>query len=135
MARRKVNVLGRTLELSNLDKVLYPQAGFTKAHVLDYYRTVSPWLLPHLRARPLTLKRYPDGVEKKPFYEKRCPSHRPDWMATATVEHRDGKQVRYCSVVDLPSLMWTANMASLELHVLLSRAMAPKRPNAVVFDL
>lgn len=135
MAGKKVRILHRTVGLSNLDKVLYPQAGFTKAHVLDYYRRVSPWLLPQLRLRPLTLKRYPDGVEADHFFEKRCPGHRPEWMPTAEVTHRDAKTVGYCMVNDLPELIWIANLASLELHALLSRSMAPRRPTSVVFDL
>jgi bifunctional non-homologous end joining protein LigD len=135
MSPRTVRILGRELRLSNLDKVLYPETGFSKAAVLDYYRRAGPWILPHLRTRPLTLKRYPDGVQSQPFYEKRCPPHRPDWMPTVQVQHGGGKKLRYCTVTGLPSLMWVANMASLELHVLLSRGPAPERPTAVVFDL
>ncbi|MCF8105590.1 MAG: hypothetical protein K9K64_08915, partial [Desulfohalobiaceae bacterium] len=135
-AGKEVRILHRKLELSNLDKILYPESGFSKAHVLDYYRRVSPWLLPHLRLRPLTLKRYPDGVRAGHFFEKNCPKYRPDWMQTARhVAHTDGRAVRYCLVNDLPSLMWVANLASLELHVLQSRSVAPDRPTAVVFDL
>ncbi|MCE5326944.1 MAG: non-homologous end-joining DNA ligase [Planctomycetaceae bacterium] len=135
MAKTRVVIQDRPLDLSNLDKVLYPAAGTTKAHVLDYYRRVSPWLLPHVRARPLTLKRYPDGVDGQSFYEKRCPSHRPAWMTTTHVQHKGGADIRYCSVTDLPGLIWVANLASLELHVLLSRGMAPQMPTAVAFDL
>ena len=126
--QRRVLVQGRSLELSNLEKVLYPAAGFTKAGVLQYYRSVAPWLLPHVRARPLTLKRYPDGVEGGSFYEKRCPAYRPAWLPTAEVRQGDGDTIRYCLATDLPSLMWVANTASLELHVLLSRCMDPERP-------
>lgn len=133
--RRGVTILGRSLELSNLEKVLYPQTGLTKAGVLNYYRSVAPWLLGHLRCRPLTLKRYPDGAQGEPFYEKRCPQHRPDWMSVARLAHEEGKEIGYCQVNDLASLMWTGQIASLELHVLLSRHMAPRRPTAVVFDL
>ncbi|MCE5278113.1 MAG: non-homologous end-joining DNA ligase [Planctomycetaceae bacterium] len=135
MAKTRVVIQDRPLDLSNLDKVLYPAAGTTKAHVLDYYRRVAPWLLPHVRARPLTLKRYPDGVHGEAFYEKRCPSHRPEWMTTAPVQHRGGTSIRYCSVTDLPGLIWVANLAALELHVLLSRGMSPQTPTAVAFDL
>ncbi len=135
MAKTRVVIQDRLLDLSNLDKVLYPASGTTKAHVLDYYRRVSPWLLPHVRARPLTLKRYPDGVAGQSFYEKRCPSHRPPWMTTAHVQHKGGTAIRYCSVTDLPGLIWVANLASLELHVLLSRGMAPQTPTAVAFDM
>ena len=133
--RQQVHVQGRTLELSNLDKVLYPSSGFVKGQVLDYYRRAATWLLPHLRARPLTLKRYPDGVASEYFYEKRCPPHKPEWIVTAPLRHGDGNEVDYCTVINLPSLMWVANLASLELHVLLCRWVAPDRPTAVVFDL
>jgi bifunctional non-homologous end joining protein LigD len=132
--KRRVQVQNRSLELSNLDKVLYPDAGFTKAGVLNYYRSVAPWLLPHVRVRALTLKRYPEGVAADSFYEKRCPGYRPDWLPTQEIHHRDGNTVRYCVVTDLASLMWIANTASLELHVLLSR-IDPERPTMVVFDL
>lgn len=128
--RRRVRVLGRALELANLDKVMYPAGAITKAHVLDYYRRVAPAMLPHLRLRPVTLVRHPDGVGGPSFFEKRCPDHRPDWVATATV-----RGIRSCTVNDLATLMWTANLASLELHVLLSRAVAPDRPTVVAFDL
>ena len=83
--RMEVEVEGRTLSLSNLDKVFYPATGFTKGQVIDYYTRIAPVLLPHLRGRPLTLKRYPNGVDGQFFYEKHCPRHRPDWVATATV--------------------------------------------------
>jgi bifunctional non-homologous end joining protein LigD len=134
ITKQRVRILNRSLELSNLDKVLYPGAGFTKAGVLQYYRSVAPWLLPHLRARALTLKRFPDGVDGGSFYEKRCPSYRPDWMPTLEIRQSDGDAIRYCAVTDLTSLMWIANTASLELHVLLSR-LDPERPTMVVFDL
>ena len=132
----KVAVQGRTLELSNLDKVLYPAVGFTKAAVIDYYHRIAPVLLPHLAGRALTLKRYPDGVEGKSFYEKNAPAHRPSWVETAPIwsEHAQ-RTVDYCVVADLPSLLWTANLAALELHVSLSRVDAPDRPTAIVFDL
>jgi bifunctional non-homologous end joining protein LigD len=130
-----VEVEGRQLKLSNLDKVLYPAVGFTKGQVIDYYTRVAPALLPHLAGRPLTLKRYPDGVEAGYFYEKRCPSHRPEWMRTVEVySGRNKGNVGYCVVDDLPSLIWVANMASIELHPSLSRAPEISRPTAVAFD-
>ena len=138
MTRRAVavEVEGRRLSLSNLDKVLYPRVGFTKGQVIDYYTRVSPVLLPHLRGRPLTLKRYPDGVEGKFFYEKECPRHRPDWVRTAPIPtHRDGRTVNFCLAQDLPTLVWAANLADLELHTSLARAGAIQRPTMVVFDL
>jgi len=127
---REVRIGSRQLRLVNLDKVLYPQAGFTKAQVIDYYVRISGALLPHLRDRPLTLKRYPNGVDQPHFYEKRCPSHRPPWVRTAEA---DG--IRFCLVNDLASLVWVANLADLELHVPLARARSYDRPDSVVFDL
>ena len=131
-----VDIEGRRLKLSNLDKVLYPEAGFTKGQVIDYYTRVSEALLPHLNKRPLTLKRYPNGVDEKYFYEKRCPSHRPDWVATAPVESdRAGGTIDYCVCNDLPTLVWVANMASIELHPSLSRAPKIELPTILAFDL
>ncbi|MDQ3569150.1 MAG: non-homologous end-joining DNA ligase [Actinomycetota bacterium] len=135
-AGTKVAVEGRELTLSNLDKVLYPEAGFTKGQVIAYYRAVAGALLPHLTARPLTLKRYPNGVEAESFYEKRCPSHRPDWVEVAPIWSRHNRaEVAYCVAGDLPTLVWVANLASLELHTSLSRAGDIARPTMVVFDL
>ena len=131
----EVELEGRQLKLSNLDKVLYPKAGFTKGQVIDYYLRIAQWLLPHLHDRPLTLKRYPDGVEGQYFYEKNCPKHRPDWFQTTSVpRERGGGTIDFCLVQDRPSLVWVANLASLELHTSLSRA-AHERPTMVVFDL
>jgi len=127
---REVRIGSRQLRLVNLGKVLYPQARFTKAQVIDYYLRISGALLPHLRDRPLTLKRYPNGVDQPYFYEKRCPKHRPPWVRTAEA---DG--IEFCLVNDLPSLIWVANLADLELHVPLARARSFRRPNMVVFDL
>lgn len=132
----RVEVDGRTLTLSNLDKVLYPEAGFTKARVIDYYRRVAPALLPHLTGRALTLLRFPDGVEAEGFFEKTCPQHRPEWVHTADYEHRsDDTVTTHCVVDDLPTLVWLANLAALELHAPMARAVHPDRPTAVVFDL
>lgn len=131
-----VTVEGREIELSNLDKVLYPQTGFTKGQLIDWYARIGEVLLPHLRGRPLTLKRYPEGVEGKHFYEKRCPSHRPDWVQTARVwSDRHKGEIDYCVVEDVPTLVWLANLADIELHTSLSRAAAMERPTAIVFDL
>jgi bifunctional non-homologous end joining protein LigD len=131
-----VTVEGRELELSNLDKVLYPRTGFTKGELIDWYARIGEVLLPHLRGRPLTLKRYPEGVEGKHFYEKRCPSHRPDWVTTAKVwSDRHKGEIDYCVVEDLPTLVWLANLADVELHASLSKAGAIERPTALVFDL
>ncbi len=134
--RLDVSIDGRTLSLSNLDKVLYPQAGFTKGHVIEYYTRVAPVLLPHLRERHLTLKRYPNGVEGAYFYEKRCPSHRPDWVRTAPVwSGRNEGDIEYCVAGDLPTLVWLANLADLELHTPLALAPDAARPTMVAFDL
>jgi bifunctional non-homologous end joining protein LigD len=127
---REVRIGSRQVRLVNLDKVLFPQAGFTKAQVIDYYVGISKVLLPHLRDRPLTLKRYPNGVDQPYFYEKRCPQHRPPWVRTA-----DADGIRFCVINDLASLVWIANLADLELHVPLARARSYSRPDQVVFDL
>jgi bifunctional non-homologous end joining protein LigD len=134
--RVEVEIEGRVLSLSNLDKVLYPRAGFTKGQVIDYYTRVSPVLLPHLRGRPLTLKRYPNGVEGEYFYEKNCPRHRPDWVQTAAVYSRQNKRdIDFCLCEDLPTLVWLANLADLELHTSLALATDVKAPTVVAFDL
>ena len=116
---------------------MYPQTGFTKGELIDYYAAVAPVLLAHLAGRPLTLKRYPDGVEGEYFYEKRCPPHRPEW-----VQHRrrsgasvGRSTIDYCLAEDLPTLIWAANLADIELHPSLSRARGMTRPTAIVFDL
>jgi bifunctional non-homologous end joining protein LigD len=132
----EVEVEGRSLRLSNLDKVLYPAVGFTKAQVIDYYTRISPAVVPHLRGRPLTLKRYPNGVEAEHFYEKECPSHRPDWVRTEALWSRHNRRhINYCIVDDLPTLVWTSNLADLELHTSLSLAEEIERPTMLVFDL
>ena len=132
----EVEVDGRQLKLSNLDKVLYPEAGFTKAQVIDYYTRIAPVLLPHLKNRPLTLKRYPDGVEGNFFYEKQCPSYRPKWVKTASVwSEGNQRDVHYCVANDLPTLVWAANLADLELHTSLSVQRNIERPTMLVFDL
>jgi len=126
----------RKIQVSNLDKVLYPKVGFTKGHVIDYYIRIAPVLLPHLKDRPLTMKRYPDGVEGQFFYEKNCPSHRPKWVKTAKVwSEGNNRMMEYCLAQDLPTLVWAANLADLELHTSLSRKNNIKRPTMMVFDL
>lgn len=135
--RAELEIEGRKVPVSNLDKVLYPEAGFTKADVIDYYIRIAPVLLPHLKKRALTLKRYPNGVEGAFFYEKKCPSHRPPWVKTAEIEsgRTKDKVVNYCLAEDLPTLVWAANLADLELHTSLARSNAPDRPTMLVFDL
>jgi bifunctional non-homologous end joining protein LigD len=126
----------RKIQVSNLDKVLYPKVGFTKGHVIDYYIRIAPVLLPHLKDRPLTMKRYPDGVEGEFFYEKNCPSHRPKWVKTAKVwSEGNNRMMDYCLAQDLPTLVWAGNLADLELHTSLSRKNNIERPTMMVFDL
>ncbi|MDQ6708027.1 MAG: non-homologous end-joining DNA ligase, partial [Acidobacteriota bacterium] len=127
---------GRTLTLTNLEKVLYPAAQFTKANVIDYYARAAPWLLPHLKDRPVTLKHFPDGIGGKAFYEKDAPRYTPDWVRIAPVPRRaGGPDIRYILIDDLPTLIWCANIASLELHPFLHRANDLNTPTAIVFDL
>src|ERR1700743_135563 len=116
-----LDINGRQVPVSNLDKASYPRARFTKAHVIDYYIRVSPFLLPHLKDRPITLKRYPNGVAGGFFYEKRCPPHRPEWIKTTKVPRSEGGDINYCVISNLSALVWAANLADLELHVFLHR--------------
>jgi bifunctional non-homologous end joining protein LigD len=134
--RAELIVGGQTLSVSNLGKILYPKAGFTKGQVIDYYIRIADALLPHLKDRPLTMKRYPNGVENEFFYEKNCPSHRPKWVKTAKVwSEGNNRMMDYCLAQDLPTLVWAANLADLELHTSLSRKNAVERPTMMVFDL
>jgi bifunctional non-homologous end joining protein LigD len=134
--RIPVEVDGLELELSNLDKVFYPQTGFTKAEVVDYYTRVSPVMLPHLAGRAVTLKRYPDGVNGEFFFEKECPAFHPDWVETTTVPSRNERgKVTSCVVENLATLVWLANLATLEFHTQLSRKAGEDRPDSLVFDL
>ncbi|HUR22246.1 MAG TPA: non-homologous end-joining DNA ligase [Acidimicrobiales bacterium] len=136
MTSVEVEVGGRQLKLSNFDKVLYPEAGFTKGQVIDYYTRIAPALLPHLHQRALTLKRYPNGVDGQFFYEKNCPKHRPPWVETLSVwSARNKADVNYCLIDELAGLVWVANLASLELHTSLSHARDVLRPSMLVFDL
>ena len=133
--KSQLRIGNKTIEVSNLDKVFYPKTGFTKGQTIDYYIRVSPALLPHLKDRPITLKRYPDGVEGLFFYEKRCPPHRPDWVATHAVPRSEGGNIDYCLMNNLSALVWAVNLADLELHVFLHRVPKIAQPTAVVFDL
>src|SRR6201984_2239392 len=131
-----LEVSGKQVKVSNLDKFFPPATGFTKGDVIDYYRDVSPVLLPHLKDRPISLKRYPEGVEGFFFYEKQCPSHRPDWVDTTRVSsRRRGGFIDYCVISDLPALVWAANLADLELHTFLHRAPKLEFPDFIAFDL
>ena len=126
--KTEIDVAGTRMTVSNLDKVLYPAVGFTKGQVIDYYTRIARDLLPHLKNRPITLKRYPDGVTGFFFYEKQCPAHRPKWVKTATVPRGRGGNIHYCMMNDLPALVWAANLADLELHTFLHKAPAISRP-------
>jgi bifunctional non-homologous end joining protein LigD len=131
-----VEVENRKLKLSNLDKVLYPAAGFTKGQVIDYYVRIAPMLVPHLAGRPLTMKRYPGGVDQEYFFEKNAPMHRPDWVKTAPIWSEGNRRtVNYILANDLATLVWIANLASLELHPSLSLASKIDQPTMIVFDL
>ena len=134
-AASELNVNGTKVRVTNLDKVFYPKTGFTKGDVINYYIHISPFLLPHLKDRPITLKRYPNGVEGFFFYEKQCPAGRPQSVKTAKVPKSDGGEVNYCVMNDLPGLVWAANLADLELHTFLHKAPAIARPTALAFDL
>ena len=132
----EVKIEDRTLKLTNLEKVLYPDVGFTKAQVIDYYTRMAPVILPHTRDHPLTLKRYPNGVDGEFFYEKNCPKHRPPWVATATVwSDGNNRDMYYCLCQDLPTLVWLGNLATLEFHTSLSLATNLPEPRTMVFDL
>ncbi len=135
MNKKSISVHNRDLTVSNPEKVLYPKSGLTKVRVLEYYSTIARFILPHLKDRALTLKRYPEGVDRDYFFEKRCPSPHPDWVATAEVVYGGNKKLRYCLVNNLETLIWVANLASLELHVPLAKAKTYRTPDSVVFDL
>ena len=129
-----VQVEGRELRLSNLEKVLYPAVGFTKGQVIDFYTRAAPVLLPHLTGRALTLKRYPNGVDEGHFYEKQKPSHAPEWVQSEPIE-AGGRVIDFVVCDDLPTLVWLANLADLELHPSLALAEAPDTPTVLAFDL
>ncbi len=135
MNKKSISIHNRDLTVSNPEKILYPKSGLTKVRVLEYYSTIARFILPHLKDRALTLKRYPEGVDRDYFFEKRCPSPRPDWVATAEVAYGENKKLRYCLVNNLETLIWVANLASLELHVPLAKAKTYRTPDSVVFDL
>lgn len=131
-----VEIGGRQLKLTNLDKVLYPATGFTKGQVIDYYARIAPVLVPHLAGKPLTLKRYPDGVDSQPFFEKNATKHRPEWVKTAPIwSEGNRRNVNYILANDLATLVWVANLAAIELHPSLSLATDIMCPRSIVFDL
>ncbi|MCU1271304.1 MAG: primase-like protein [Acidobacteriaceae bacterium] len=131
-----MEIEGKQLKLTNLDKVLYPAAGFTKGQVIDYYARIAPVLVPHLKNKPLTLKRYPNGVNEPPFFEKNATKHRPDWVKTAPIwSEGNQRDVNYILCNDLATLVWVANLAAIELHPSLSLAQDITCPRSLVFDL
>jgi bifunctional non-homologous end joining protein LigD len=131
-----VDVEGRKLKLTNLDKVLYPAAGFTKGQVIDFAVRIAPVLVPHLAGRALTMKRYPEGVDHEYFFEKNAPKFRPDWIKTTPVwSDSNHRTVHYILANDLATLVWIANLASIELHPSLSLAVDIAMPTMIVFDL
>ncbi|MGH9212409.1 MAG: non-homologous end-joining DNA ligase [Acidimicrobiales bacterium] len=130
-----VEIDGRVLRLSNLDKVLYPETGVTKAEVIDYYARIAPVMVPHLEDRGVTLRRFPDGVDGGSFFEKRCPGHRPDWMATVLGPGDRQGGIDYCCLDSRAALVWAANMAALEVHAPMARGGDIEAPTMCVFDL
>ena len=135
---RQVEVDGKELRLTNLDKVLYPEVGFTKGEMVDYYAKAAPAIVPHLRGRAVTLRRFPEGVEDldSAFFEKRCPKHRPKWVKTTRVQAGpNAGKIDFCVCDSLPTLIWMAQLAAIELHPSLSLGRAHKRPTVLAFDL
>jgi bifunctional non-homologous end joining protein LigD len=136
MATKTVRAGNRSITVSRPEKVFYPETGFTKGDMIEYYRQVAPVLVPHIKGRPTTLKRYPDGVDGTFFYEKHCPDYRPEWIKTITMRRkRDSKDIPFCSLDTQAALLWAANLANLEIHTSLARGKDLGRPTAVVFDL
>jgi len=137
-ADRTVEVEGRELKLTNLGKVLYPKSGFTKGEVIDYYARIAPALVPHLKGRALTLRRFPEGVDNSDaaFFEKRCPKHRPDWVKTVNVDAGPNSGgIDFCVCDSLATLTWMAQLAAIELHPSLSIGRKPDQPTVLAFDL
>jgi len=126
---------GKKIPVTNLGKIFYPASGFTKGEVIDYYIKISKHLLPHLKNRPMSLKRFPDGVEGKSFFEKNCPSHHPEWLTTCAVDKKEGGEVNYCVFNSLPALVWAANLAVVEFHAFLHKTSSIHRPTTIAFDL
>jgi bifunctional non-homologous end joining protein LigD len=131
-----LRVAGRDVNLTNLDKVMYTAVGFTKGQVIDYYTRVARHILPHLKNRPITMKRFPNGIDGEYFYEKDAPSFTPDWVRTYPIPRTSEKSmINYILINDLPTLVWSANMANLEIHPFLAKVPNVNVPTMVVFDL
>lgn len=133
--RVEVSVGERTLSLSNLDKILYPDAGFTKSQVIDYYARIAPVMVPHVAGRCMTLRRWPNGVDQPSFFQKTCPGHRPAWVDVAIGPGDGDNGIEYCRLDEVASLVWTANLAAIELHAPMARCDDLASPTMVVFDL
>jgi len=131
----QTKVAGRSLKVTNLSKVLYPLIGFTKAQVIDYYARIAPTMLPHITDRGVTFKRWPDGVTADAFFNKRCPSHRPDWIGTCVGPGNGDKGIDYCRLDEVASIVWAANLAALEIHGPMARCDDIDSPTMLVFDL
>jgi len=135
MSTETIKIQGKTLQLTNLDKVLWPEIKISKGEMIEYYLSVAPYLLPFLKNRPLSMKRFPDGIEGEHFFEKNAPSFRPKWIKTKPVKDTAGKVVNYILVNDLATLCWVANLACIEFHIFLSAAPKIEKPDVVLFDL
>ena len=136
MASHTTNIDGKSLVLTNLDKVMYPESGFTKGQVIDYYKNIAPYILPYVKDRPITLKRYPNGIAGKHFYEKDAPSHTPAWVKTFQIPRSsENSVIDYILINDVATLVWSANLANLEIHPFLAKAPHIDQPTMVVFDL
>ena len=133
--RVHVEIDGHRLAVSNLEKIMYPMRGFTKAQVIDYFVRIAPVMLPHIRDRGVTLRRWPDGVTESSFFEKRCPSHRPGWVGTCRGPGDRRGGIQYCRLDSIGALAWTANLAALEIHAPMSRCGDLETPTMLVFDL
>ena len=131
----RTEIAGRTLQVTNLDKVLYPLVGFTKGQVIEYYVKIAPVMLPHIEDRGITFKRWPDGVTTEPFFNKRAPSHRPDWVGTCEGPGDKGKGIDYPVLSEVAALAWAANLAALEIHAPMARCDDIESPTILVFDL
>jgi bifunctional non-homologous end joining protein LigD len=136
VASLSVKIGNKKLSISNVDKVLYPETGFTKGQVIDFYSRVAPYILPHIKNRPITLKRYPNGIRGEHFYEKNAPSFTPSWIKTYPIQRSSRESmINYILINDLPTLVWSANLANLEIHPFLAKAAEISVPTMVVFDL
>src|SRR5436190_6081383 len=134
--RSTLTVEGTDLTITNFDKVLFPESGYTKGLVIEFYIQIADYVLPHLKDRPVTLKRYPDGIKAKHFYEKDAPKYTPEWVQTFMVPRRTGDpDIRYILINDLRTLVWCANLANLEIHPFLHRVPNIERPDQITFDL